>query len=240
MQRWPVLQRRRKRLSRRRVRHRCRALPDCVRRTNRSVRCVVSAVPADLSHGREVARGVQVQQRRHQEQAVVEVAEGHGDQPDGTRRSDCPGQPGFRLYSGGWRNRSPHRRSSPLPERGRCSVPQRTSTTIRPARSAESDRILLKSSAQNKAKILIKGQGSDLPPSLPPLTDPITIQLINGSSGVCWAPTSMLLKCAERCRAAQSKDPIKAAGAGQLNMITDHGMARIGRPARPVRSVPCV
>ena len=48
------------------------------------------------------------------------------------------------------------------------------------------DRILLKSSAQNKAKILIKGQGSDLPLVLPPLTDPITIQLINGSSGVCW------------------------------------------------------
>jgi hypothetical protein len=48
------------------------------------------------------------------------------------------------------------------------------------------ERMLFKSGAQGRATILIRGQGSSVPLVLPPLTSPITIQLINGSSGICW------------------------------------------------------
>jgi hypothetical protein len=51
------------------------------------------------------------------------------------------------------------------------------------------DRMLLKGSAQNKSKLLIKGRGSDLPLVLPPLTDPITVQVYNGRNGLCWGAT---------------------------------------------------
>lgn len=49
------------------------------------------------------------------------------------------------------------------------------------------NRVLLKGSTENKSKVLIKGKGGALPFVLPPLTDPITVQLYNGSNGLCWS-----------------------------------------------------
>jgi hypothetical protein len=48
------------------------------------------------------------------------------------------------------------------------------------------ERILLKGSAQNKSKVLIKGHGASLPFLSPPLTDPLIVQLYNGDTGLCW------------------------------------------------------
>ena len=45
--------------------------------------------------------------------------------------------------------------------------------------------ILLKEGAAGKAQIIVKGKGSDLDPPSPPLTQPVTVQLVN-SAGFCW------------------------------------------------------
>jgi hypothetical protein len=48
------------------------------------------------------------------------------------------------------------------------------------------ERVLLKASGENKSKVLIKGNGADLPPLSLPLTSPLTVQLYNGRNGLCW------------------------------------------------------
>jgi hypothetical protein len=48
-------------------------------------------------------------------------------------------------------------------------------------------KIILKASTSNKAKALVKGKGSNLPDGFPPpLTGPVTVQLVNSQSGICW------------------------------------------------------
>ena len=45
--------------------------------------------------------------------------------------------------------------------------------------------MLLKAGTAGIAKIVWKGKGSDLDPPTPPLSQPVTVQLVN-SNGVCW------------------------------------------------------
>jgi len=45
---------------------------------------------------------------------------------------------------------------------------------------------ILKGNAQDKAKALVKGKGDDLPDLTLPLADPVTVQLVNGDSGLCF------------------------------------------------------
>jgi hypothetical protein len=47
-------------------------------------------------------------------------------------------------------------------------------------------KIILKASTVNKSKALVKGKGVNLPDIGPPLTGPVTVQLVNSSSGLCW------------------------------------------------------
>ena len=47
-------------------------------------------------------------------------------------------------------------------------------------------KIILKASTQNKSKALVKGKGSALPDITPALTLPVTVQLVNSESGLCW------------------------------------------------------
>jgi hypothetical protein len=47
-------------------------------------------------------------------------------------------------------------------------------------------KIILKASTNNKSKALVKGKGADLPDIPPPLTGPVTVQLVNSQSGLCW------------------------------------------------------
>ncbi|MBX3023938.1 hypothetical protein KF840_03415 [bacterium] len=47
-------------------------------------------------------------------------------------------------------------------------------------------KIILKGSTDNKAKALVKGKGAGLPVIAPPLTGPVTAQLVNSQSGLCW------------------------------------------------------
>jgi hypothetical protein len=46
-------------------------------------------------------------------------------------------------------------------------------------------KMLLKAGADGSAKIIWKGKGSDLDPPSPPLSQPVTVQLVN-TVGVCW------------------------------------------------------
>jgi hypothetical protein len=46
--------------------------------------------------------------------------------------------------------------------------------------------VLLKGSADNKSKILVKGRGFYLPDLPLPLSAPITVQLMNGDNQLCW------------------------------------------------------
>lgn len=51
-------------------------------------------------------------------------------------------------------------------------------------------KIIVKGSDDNKAKILVKGRGSLLPDPIPPaLTLPVKVQVINSDSGLCWEAT---------------------------------------------------
>lgn len=47
-------------------------------------------------------------------------------------------------------------------------------------------KIILKGSTNNKAKALVKGKGLNLPDPSPPLTLPVTVQLVNSQTGICW------------------------------------------------------
>jgi hypothetical protein len=44
----------------------------------------------------------------------------------------------------------------------------------------------VKGSDANKAKALVKGKGAGLPDPALPLALPVTAQLFNGESGICW------------------------------------------------------
>lgn len=49
------------------------------------------------------------------------------------------------------------------------------------------DSLLLKGRDRNRSKALVKGKGTGLP-DLPfgSITGPLTVQLVNGDSGICW------------------------------------------------------
>ncbi|HSP98685.1 MAG TPA: hypothetical protein VL049_15800 [Candidatus Dormibacteraeota bacterium] len=47
-------------------------------------------------------------------------------------------------------------------------------------------KIILKASTNGKSKALVKGKGINLPDITPPMTGPVTVQLVNSQSGVCW------------------------------------------------------
>ena len=51
---------------------------------------------------------------------------------------------------------------------------------------AGTQRIVLKASVQDKAKVIFKGKGSNLPELVPPFDLPVTVQLINSDTGICW------------------------------------------------------
>lgn len=55
-----------------------------------------------------------------------------------------------------------------------------------PAGSSGIDRVLLKGSDRDRAKILLKGSGAGVPSVALPLDAPVALQLVNGDSGVCW------------------------------------------------------
>jgi hypothetical protein len=47
-------------------------------------------------------------------------------------------------------------------------------------------KIILKGSTSGKAKALVKGKGVNLPDIAPALTGPVTVQMVNSQSGICW------------------------------------------------------
>jgi len=47
-------------------------------------------------------------------------------------------------------------------------------------------KITLKGSAESKSKVQVAGKGSALPDVALPLTAPVTVQLLNGTNGLCW------------------------------------------------------
>ncbi len=50
-------------------------------------------------------------------------------------------------------------------------------------------KILLKGSSENKAKVFLKGKGYNLPTPELPLSLPATAQLVNSDTGICWEST---------------------------------------------------
>jgi hypothetical protein len=50
-------------------------------------------------------------------------------------------------------------------------------------------RIILRGSTEDRAKIIVRGKGLALPDPVPPLTLPVVVQLVNSDSGVCWEGT---------------------------------------------------
>lgn len=46
--------------------------------------------------------------------------------------------------------------------------------------------VVLKGSDENKTKLLFKGKGVALPDPTPPLTQPVTVQIVNSDTGLCW------------------------------------------------------
>jgi len=66
-------------------------------------------------------------------------------------------------------------------------------------------RILLKGSAENKSKGLVKGRGDDLPDLALPATSSLTVQLVNGTNGLCWGtdytPAQLVKNGAEQLKA---------------------------------------
>jgi hypothetical protein len=56
---------------------------------------------------------------------------------------------------------------------------------------------VLKGSAQNKSKVLVKGKGVGLPDFTLPIAAPVVVQLRNSASGICWGasyPEAQLIK----------------------------------------------
>jgi hypothetical protein len=51
------------------------------------------------------------------------------------------------------------------------------------------DRVQLKGSDDNKSKVLVKNKGGTLPGLPPSVTAPLTVQLFNGTTGLCWGAT---------------------------------------------------
>lgn len=47
-------------------------------------------------------------------------------------------------------------------------------------------KIILKASTSGKSKALVKGKGGNLPDMATPFTGPVTVQLVNSQSGICW------------------------------------------------------
>jgi hypothetical protein len=47
-------------------------------------------------------------------------------------------------------------------------------------------KIVLKGSEQDETLVLVRGKGSELPDLAPPLVPPVTVQLRNTDSGLCW------------------------------------------------------
>ena len=47
-------------------------------------------------------------------------------------------------------------------------------------------KVLLKGSDQDRSKVLVKGKGTDLPDLTLPISPPVTVQLVNGDTGLCW------------------------------------------------------
>lgn len=58
--------------------------------------------------------------------------------------------------------------------------------TDKPGTQDGIQKIILKASTNNKSKALVKGKGGNLPDIAPPLTGPVTVQLVNSQSGICW------------------------------------------------------
>lgn len=50
-------------------------------------------------------------------------------------------------------------------------------------------RIILRGSDDDRAKIIVKGKGMALPDPTPPLTEPVLVQFVNSDSGLCWEGT---------------------------------------------------
>jgi hypothetical protein len=50
-------------------------------------------------------------------------------------------------------------------------------------------RIILRGSDEDRAKIIVKGKGADLPDPTPALTEPVLVQFVNSDSGLCWEGT---------------------------------------------------
>jgi hypothetical protein len=46
--------------------------------------------------------------------------------------------------------------------------------------------MLLSGGGAGQAKILAKGKGANLPDPNLPLATPVTVQLVNGDTGLCW------------------------------------------------------
>jgi hypothetical protein len=51
------------------------------------------------------------------------------------------------------------------------------------------DKVLLKGSADNKSKVLVKNKGGTAPGLPASVTAPLTVQLFNGTTGLCWGAT---------------------------------------------------
>jgi len=50
-------------------------------------------------------------------------------------------------------------------------------------------RVILRGSDEDRAKIIVKGKGVDLPDPTPALTLPVLVQWVNSDSGLCWEGT---------------------------------------------------
>ena len=50
-------------------------------------------------------------------------------------------------------------------------------------------RIILRGSTEDRAKIIVKGKGANLPVITPALTLPVLVQFVNSDSGLCWEGT---------------------------------------------------
>lgn len=49
--------------------------------------------------------------------------------------------------------------------------------------------IILRGSAEDRTKVIVKGKGGALPDPTPPFTLPVVVQLVNSDSGLCWEGT---------------------------------------------------
>ena len=78
-------------------------------------------------------------------------------------------------------------RQHELARAGRDVVPDRNKYKDKSGASWGVQKIVLKGSAENKAKALVKGKGANLPdPTLGNIPAPVTAQLVNSDTSVCW------------------------------------------------------